>query len=332
MICAARLFSHRDMTTPYSPLPRWHHTLVDISGLGVVCYGGRTIADSTPPGFLGDINIFTGGSWQTGTTNGIAKAEHAAAYDGTAMVETMGINEAYYQQDTQTFNSSQSWADRTTNESISYPGVYQGPNSLRGSRMAYVSGASACYLLGGTCSFKRSYPMEVWKWTDAAAWSNFTTVMPMPGRTYFSMAASSSTILIYGGKNQNGPLSDGWTFNPTGGGTEGVWTQVSTYNSTSPGPLYGAAMTYDSSASVYVLYGGVNNFGNYSNQTWLWTPSTGVWTNPNPSNNPGPMAFAGFAFASAINKNLLFGGLNSLLGLGSTWTYQVSNNSWLQLY
>jgi hypothetical protein len=136
------------------------------------------------------------------------------------------------------------------------------------------------------------------------------------------MASSSSTAVLFGGKNFTGPLSDTWVW----GGSN--WSQITglTIGTTSPPALYGASLVYDAAASEFVLFGGINSAGQYSYQTWTYSTGSSTWTQASTGTTPGQNAPAGRAFAqmayhTGTTSVVMFGGLSAQQCLGDTWTF-----------
>lgn len=347
-----RLFSHRCMASN-TPTSRWFATMVDIPSQGCLMYAG--VSDNTQNSFLSDCwlwngtwvseNIPTTGSFSNGLTpmpppHGIAKAEHVAAYTGSGMMEFGGVNENTWTNDTFLYNSGV-WTNRTINQSISYltPGgvpsnqPYVAPNNLRGAAACYVSGQSLAYVWGGRSSISRHYIGTLWSYSGTtASYTDLTDTPPLPFRAYHCMAGSSTQFLVGSGSNFSGLLSDWWLYNPSGTGT---WTQVSSVGSlgqgsTAPSARQGAALTWDATANLWVLFGGLTaNY--YAFDTWTFSPTTLQWTNQGPSNFPQGRANHNFTYCSQFGYNLLTNGKNNQQSFDDVWSYVVATNSWTRL-
>jgi MYXO-CTERM domain-containing protein len=89
---------------------------------------------------------------------------------------------------------------------------------------------------------------------------------------------------------------------------------------TAPEARSGAAMAYDSTRKVFVLFGGRPGSGYDLQDTWEWDPATGAWADKTGAGTP-PAARSqhGMIFDSKNGKVVLFGGGRSQLGAGN-WT------------
>ena len=113
---------------------------------------------------------------------------------------------------------------------------------------------------------------------------------------------------------------------PAGASLGALWTQLSP--TTSPGPLSGASIAYDSATGQTILFGGNAN-GTALNATWAWTGSN--WSQLDDANDAGctsvcsasPSARhdASFAYDAATSQLLLFGGTNGGGYLNDTWSW-----------
>lgn len=137
-----------------------------------------------------------------------------------------------------------------------------------------------------------------------------------PAAREFHAAAplsSSSSILLFGGRDGIGALSDTWLR------SDGSWTRLNP--SASPNARWGHVMSPKTNNKVAV-FGGRNNDGYYSD-LWYWD---GIWNGPY---TPGPSARVNSAMAydSARDRLVLFGGYAEGGALSDTWESRTAN--WL---
>ncbi len=144
---------------------------------------------------------------------------------------------------------------------------------------------------------------------------------PMPISSAFD--ASTNTFVLHGGYSFVGT----WTYNPS----------TNTYQKQTPaGTAPDAsvdfhAMTYDSADHKVYLFGGATPTG-YSNDLFAYSVATNTWTKLNPAGSrPAPRRRMGFAFDSANNVFLLFGGEDATTVYTDTWIYDPVANTWSQL-
>lgn len=76
-----------------------------------------------------------------------------------------------------------------------------------------------------------------------------------------------------------------------------------------PSPRKNASMAVDDSASMAVLFGGIDG-RRRNNETWIWTPAAGCWQEADNHGDfvPGPRSAAMMAFDDANDEFVLFGG------------------------
>jgi hypothetical protein len=121
-------------------------------------------------------------------------------------------------------------------------------------------------------------------------------------------------VVLFGGYNSSGNLSDTWIWD----GTD--WTEETP--ATSPSARGDCAMKYDAARGQVVLFGGDGTTGAL-NDTWLWNGKN--WTQAEPGTSP-PASYAGaMAYDAADDRVVLFGGLFNSDG---TWTWDGTN--WIQ--
>jgi acetyl esterase/lipase len=222
------------------------------------------------------------------------------------------------------------------------------PPARIGAAMAWDQATGQLILFGGetdTGDYNTALN-DTWAW-NGTTWTNLKPSGTLPqARSEASLAYDSTTkqLVLFGGETpltasaHSEALGDTWTWN----GSE--WSQVTP--STSPPPLYGAAMTIDPGNGHPILFGGDNATANcdvgclaLQNQTWEWTGAT--WQLQSPAASPSVREFASLAATPGASSGslVLFGGLNGVNGVtnsspnteslqGDTWTWQGGN--WVQ--
>jgi hypothetical protein len=172
---------------------------------------------------------------------------------------------------------------------------------------------------------------ETWEW-DGNTWiPTFPLNIPPPRRD-FSMAydAKNHRTIIYGGFEGNNAsilvepapdLADTWAWD----GTD--WTQIMTAHSPKPASgarsydgRTGAAMAFDPTRGVVVLFGGESSHGTPPPPTNLcdvhvWELDATDWHEIVPGPGPSARIGAGFAYDAITHKLLLIGGQS--LGVGT---------------
>src|SRR5262249_3212775 len=89
---------------------------------------------------------------------------------------------------------------------------------------------------------------------------------PCP-RAYHAMAydAARSQIVMFGGRNANGPSQDTWAF-----GANQQWTTLCSGTCTPPSARSEHAMAFDPVRKVIVMFGGKDSGGKLLGDTWEW--------------------------------------------------------------
>jgi hypothetical protein len=106
---------------------------------------------------------------------------------------------------------------------------------------------------------------DFWEW-DGTAWTELD--LPGPGpRSHFSWAIDdASSLLLFGGASRTSTFQslrgDSWRL------TDGRWTEL---DAAGPPVRGGAALGYDATRAVFVLYGGFDADGAPLDDTWEWS-------------------------------------------------------------
>lgn len=215
----------------------------------LVLFGGGNLN-----GFLGDTWLWNGRSWSAGPGGPAARASASMAFDPAT--ESLILFGGYGDR-----MLSDTWAwDGTSWRSLS-PGTR--PLPTRGATMAYSAALGGLILFGGT-HFQGGTrgSSETWAW-DGSNWSQLSLNTVPLARRYASMAADpkGSLILLFGGFDDSGTLSDTWTLAST-------WSE-----DRGKGPVRraGAALAFDPSGSSFLLFGGGDGRV-LLDDTWLWGP------------------------------------------------------------
>jgi N-acetylneuraminic acid mutarotase len=147
-------------------------------------------------------------------------------------------------------------------------------------------------------------------------------------------------VILFGGYD-GGFLDDTWAYDPAAN----TWTELKPSGETPPG-RYGQCMVYDPASAKVILFGGDRPWVNPAGRTttyslddlWAYDPVANTWTELEPSGEePLGRAYSSLVYDYAVNKVILFGGLNGsiLLNeftvLNDTWAYDSSTNSWTEL-
>lgn len=304
------------ITTP--PTQRWLGNMTYLPGTGTVLFGGKTTANINNS-LLNDTWVWNGTQWnQLSATGPSARNESALSYDGYGLTLTCGADPFSNLNDSWFFNGT-AWSLLSNGTGL--PLIPKtSPVKVKSSVLSYMSSTGKAYMFGGK-SFTTKYMVDTWSWNkNTNTWALLSPASSPVGRAYHCQDSSPNKLVMFGGMNYGGSLSDTWTFDGT------FWTSVAT--TVAPSARYGASMVYDSSTSLFVLFGGITTNG-YNNETWTFNPATNVWTNIVVA-GPPQRGFAQIAFDSVANRVVLFGGLRYDTDYNDTWLFNSTSNTWTQ--
>lgn len=246
------------------------------------------------------------------------RSNQVMAYDGTNVMVFggQGGNGGVFN-DTWTWDGTAPWTKQSPATS---------PFGRYDAKAAYLDGYGAVMFGGFGGAGNGVYLNETWIWSGTT-WTLQSSAGCPSARIGHCMAASSSEVLMFGGVNPAGQyLLDTWTFNGS------AWTKVAMANGAGPSSRANACMSYDSVNSLWVMFGGVNQY-NYLPETWTFNGT--AWTKVAMANGAGPLSPLGaqMCFDTQSGKTLLFGGISSATNLASnqTWAFDGSALTWTQL-
>jgi hypothetical protein len=261
----------------------------------VVLFGGA--AQSGTSGiFNGDTWEWDGIAWmQRSVTGPVPRFVHATAYDSARGVTVLfggagpsGGSSVFFG-DTWEWNGNV-WTQRTVT----------GPSARFAPAMVYDEARHVTVLFGGLPQGAGApFISDTWEW-NGTAWIQRSVGGPSP-RWAHSMVYDSArgVIVLFGGSTDRfNPVPNGetWEWNGT------VWTQRLV---SGPSPRMYAALAYDPSRAVTLLFGGYTGVSPYySGETWEWNGA--VWSQrmvAGPSRRSCEMVYD-----SVSHKTLLFGG------------------------
>ena len=123
-------------------------------------------------------------------------------------------------------------------------------------------------------------------------------------------------VVLYGGINETGMLSDTWTWNGK------TWTEV-TPRTNNPPARMGHGMAYDNTREKIVMFGGYNNSGRFAD-TWQWNGTR--WENSTPSSgNPQARREHTLVYDNHNQRVVMFGGA----GLLSIRDSEIFSDTWV---
>lgn len=142
------------------------------------------------------------------------------------------------------------------------PAHSPGPRTL--GAIAYDTRRNRAVLFGGVAAWKSTdtvYDSSTWEW-DGSDWHKIETVVAPPARYQHAMAYDETrgTVIMYGGRNQHGTLTDLWEWDGE------RWIEMCPV--CNPAKRYLHKMFYDTVREKTVVYGGIGEKG-YS-EAWMW--------------------------------------------------------------
>jgi hypothetical protein len=142
------------------------------------------------------------------------------------------------------------------------------------------------------------------------------------------MAGNAAGVtILFGGQGTNSQFNDTWSFNGAS------WAQV--FPTLSPSVRSDACMSYDSVNTLWVMFGGRNEY-NYLPETWIYKAgSTNNWSQVTVPNGVGPSGRIGaqMCFDTNTNRTIMFGGITASASYPSneTWSFNGATLQWTQL-
>ncbi len=206
---------------------------------------------------------------------------------------------------------------------IAQAGASPGLRSAMG--MAYDPYNNVTVLYGGTSiGGGMNAVQDTWFYDyETNAWTQHTGISP-PARTNTAMVYCSETneIILYGGDG----VTDTWSFDCE---TQ-TWSEVIT--SVDPGVHHSLALAYDPHENVVILFGGFDDEGWTTDETWSFDCDSREWTELFPSVKPLSRYGHVMTYDTNISKIILTCGNTRDQGhMDDTWTYEVATNTWTEL-
>jgi hypothetical protein len=314
-------------TATYTPSPSGRYGaafVYDVADSQAVLFGG---CGSTCP--LSDTWKFTG-SWTqlSPSTNPSARWGAAMAYDSTDgyVVLFGGWSTAGEQSDT--------WKFLTGAWSTLSPANH--PTATIDAILTNDPGQSAVDLIGGIRGPNQIDGEVAWEYSGGT-WTQYTSAYYLPSaqipvpRFGGAMAYDPSLgyALLVGGCAPSliggcGPLQgagDAWLFQ------NGTWRQTTS----SPGPRWGAALSFDGASGDFILFGGCASTSNSCNAQWsdTWTFDGQSWASLSLSTHPTARGEAGMAYDADDHTTILFGGVGCGGVCQDTWKF--ASGAWSQI-
>ncbi len=181
-------------------------------------------------------------------------------------------------------------------------------------------------LLYGGMDTGGHYFGDLWAFSPSGkAWTLLKCGSGGPGARIASAVWDGHEMLLAGGMNKYGMLSDFWAYAPGGGGQ---WQRLPNMSMT---PRAYQTLVWDSTDSRLYAFGGLGANGVQLNDFWSYSPASG-WTQitPNSTSNPLGRQQAMGAWDSRDNLLILMGGFEDGQGVPfwGFWVYDPRQNAW----
>lgn len=211
------------------------------------------------------------------------------------------------------------------------------PLDRNSAQLAYDSGSDRIIMFGGWKErFSDPAYGDTWAYSfNTNSWVNMSPSSAPSKRSASALAYdadSDVTILFSGHKCGEGETLESWQETWAYHYDSNTWIQQSP--SQQPPPRIAAPMVYDSQSDVMVLFGGLMDGGEFSNETWVYDCDADSWTRMNPPIHPSSRV-AAMSYDSKYDRVVLFGGGGydewPIQTYTDTWVYDYDNNSWTEM-
>ena len=154
-------------------------------------------------------------------------------------------------------------------------------------------------------------------------WREISTASAPRKRDAFAMAYDpvSKKVVLFGGYDGKGYLSDTWTF-------DGIsWARE--HPKQSPVGRAASSMAFDAHTRTLVLFGGFDGVQDRSD-TWVWDGATGQWSATRPKTSPGALTGPNLFTDPRDGRADEFGGYDGFLYQLQTWRWD--GTTWRRLH
>jgi N-acetylneuraminic acid mutarotase len=254
---------------------------------------------------------------------------HSMVYDSINGVHLLfGGFDGNWQNDT--------WAYEMVSNKWTIQSIHKyGPPGRTMQSMAFDSRNGKVVMFGGFNAMKWSSYNDTWTYNYSTnIWHQATPISQSPeARSDHSMAydPNNGQIVLFGGTDMYSGssqkiINDTWTYNVS----SGSWAQK--FPTFSPLSRYDQSMCYDPSSGLIVLFGGVNAAGLTCQDTWTYDSTANTWTEQHPKISPPARVCAAMIADERDGTILLFGGRQASNTYNDTWSYNVTMNTWVELF
>jgi N-acetylneuraminic acid mutarotase len=305
------------MSPAVSPSPRRSHAMAAVSGTDqIVLFGG--VQNVGPPVIFGDTWVYDA-SENTWTQKSPTMSPGGRA--GGHMTEVSGTDQVVMFGGSSNFGTSPDplWVYDLGHDTWTLKSPSPSPAPQFSMGMAMVSGTDQIVLLGRLDGVTWVYDAGEDAWRQTVPWPSPRNASAMAG------VRGTDQIVLFGGSSILGATGDTWVYDVS----DESWTRKTT---TGPSARSSHAMANVSGTDQIVLFGGTA-LGSLIGETWVYDLSDDTWTQKFPAVSPSPRNGHGMAAVSGTDQIVLFGG--QAVGfdrVADTWVYDLSDNTWTQMF
>lgn len=211
------------------------------------------------------------------------------------------------------------------------PGIFEwqrvqtkdAPSGRISAAMVHDAREDRVVLFGG---YSGNFLGDTWSYDPGnATWTELFPAVGPTSRAYAASAYDSRTdrVFLFGGLGVSYQvLRDLWEFDLR----NDTWTNMTAAQG--PPARDAAAMAYDRSSDRIVLFGGIayptNVTLRFFNDTWLFDPGSGTWTNATSGLAPPLLAYAHLAYDATGRRDILLGEDRRYCA----WSFESATRSW----
>lgn len=197
------------------------------------------------------------------------------------------------------------------------------PSARRGAAMTWAAGSTDLILFGGEdSSGKRG---DTWTWNGSTWTQRFPPALPEPpvARSHAALAGkelgTATRTLLFGGFGDNGTvLNDTYLW-----GASDTW--ISPFPQTIPPARGAAAMAYDDTRHVTVMFGGADENGNVLGDTWEFDHLAWEWNLISNALAPPARAYHVMAWDQQRQRVVMYGGSAGDVVHSDGWEFDGTN-------
>jgi hypothetical protein len=164
-----------------------------------------------------------------------------------------------------------------------------------------------------------------WRYVGQGGWVQLASEpVAMFGPASFD--SSLNRVVLVGALSNGQPTQNDLIYDP---GTN-RWRMAASPNR--PSNVMGAEFAFSTKSDQALLFGGLDlTAGVLNNDTWIYDLRTDAWSRKTPAVSPPPRTFSAMTYDEKSDRFILFGGGGENSGLGDTWAYDMSADTWTNM-